>query len=111
MAVITQTAEQFFKARNRRRLAMVAANFARWTRRLYQAKLLAKIATLREYTEWMKGLLNLYAGDGRYEVKSFATDEQPAETCAWLWRSLRHPYRDMPGPLPPTCKSTITDYV
>ena len=37
-----------------------------------QAEPLADARTLREYTDWMKGLLT-FMPDGRYVVKSFAT--------------------------------------
>jgi len=38
-----------------------------------QAEPLLDVKTLAQYTEWMKGLLTILR-DGRYEVKSFATD-------------------------------------
>ena len=38
-----------------------------------QAEPLLDMKTLAQYTEWMKGLLTILP-DGRYEVKSFATD-------------------------------------
>jgi hypothetical protein len=38
-----------------------------------QADALAKVKTLQEYTDWMKGLLT-FVPNVRYEIKSFATD-------------------------------------
>ena len=37
---------------------------------------------VQAYTEWMKGLLT-FMPDGRYEVKSFATDNQRDSVCAY----------------------------
>jgi hypothetical protein len=38
-----------------------------------QSEPLMAINTLAEYTDWMKGIMSVLP-DGRYEVKSFATD-------------------------------------
>ena len=48
---------------------MPEANFAA------QSEALAGIYVLEQYTDWMKGLLGILP-DGRFEIKSFATDEQ-----------------------------------
>jgi predicted ester cyclase len=56
----------------------------------------------------MRGLLT-FMPDGRYEVKSFATDEQRQNVCAYGVFSATHTGQG--GPLPPTGKSTSTDYV
>src|SRR2546427_5733429 len=40
-----------------------------------QAEPLADVRTLQQYTDWMKGMLTPLP-DGRYELKSFATDEE-----------------------------------
>jgi hypothetical protein len=40
-----------------------------------QAEPLADVRNLQQYTDWMKGLLT-FIPDGRYELKSFATDEE-----------------------------------
>jgi predicted ester cyclase len=73
-----------------------------------QAEPLANVKTLREYTDWMKGLLS-FMPDGRYTVKSFATDEQRQNVCAYGVFAATHTGQG--GPLPPTGKSTSTDYV
>src|SRR4026207_582038 len=38
-----------------------------------QAEPLLEVKTLAQYTDWMKGIMTVLP-DGRYEVKSFATD-------------------------------------
>ncbi|MBB2964704.1 ester cyclase [Methylobacterium sp. R2-1] len=73
-----------------------------------QADALSNIATLRDYTEWMKGLLT-FIPDGRYEVKSFATDEERQNVTAY--GVFRGTHTGEGGPCPPTGKSTATDYV
>ena len=73
-----------------------------------QSEPLAEVTTLRDYTDWMKGLLS-FMPDGRYEVKSFATDEQRRNVCAYGVFSATHTGQG--GPLPPTGKGTVTDYV
>ena len=72
-----------------------------------QAEPIANVRTLEEYTEWMKGLLTFFP-DGRYEVKSFATDAERNNVTAYGVFSGTH---TGPGPVPPTGKSTRTDYV
>lgn len=73
-----------------------------------QAEPLAGVTTLREYTEWMKGLMG-FMPDGRYEVRSFATDAERGNVCAYGVFSATHTGEG--GPCPPTGKSTRTDYV
>ena len=73
-----------------------------------QAEPLADVHTLKDYTEWMKALFGLVP-DGRYEVKSFATDSERNNVCAYGVFSGTHTGEG--GPLPPTGKSTSTDYV
>jgi predicted ester cyclase len=73
-----------------------------------QAEPLAGIHDLRGYTEWMKGLLT-FIPDGHYEVKSFATDEQRQNVCAYGIFSGTHTGEG--GPCPPTGKGTKADYV
>jgi predicted ester cyclase len=73
-----------------------------------QAEPLAEVHTLKDYAEWMKGLL-VFIPDGRYEVKSFATDHERKNVCAYGVFSGTH--SGPGGPMPPTGKSTSTDYV
>ena len=73
-----------------------------------QADALSGIVTLRDYTNWMKGLLT-FIPDGRYEVKSFATDDERQNVLAY--GIFRGTHTGEGGPCPPTGKSTATDYV
>jgi len=73
-----------------------------------QADALAGVTSLRDYTEWMKGLLT-FVPDGRYEVRSFATDEERQNVAAYGVFHGTHTGEG--GPCPPTGKSTSTDYV
>jgi hypothetical protein len=74
MSSITETAKAFFAACEAgkgweacRSYCTSDATFSA------QAEPLAEIKTLRDYTEWMKGLLETLT-DGTYDLKSFATD-------------------------------------
>ena len=40
-----------------------------------QAEPLAEVNTLQQYADWMQGLMKMMP-DGRYELKSFATDSE-----------------------------------
>jgi predicted ester cyclase len=73
-----------------------------------QAEPLADIHTLEGYTDWMKGLFG-FMPDGRYEVRSFATDEVRQTVCAYGVFFATHSGHG--GPCPPTGKSTVADYV
>ena len=56
----------------------------------------------------MKGMLTPLP-DGRYELKSFATDEEHKNVCAYGVFYAMH--TGPSGPCPPTGKSLKTDYV
>ena len=73
-----------------------------------QADALSGIVTLRADTNWMKGL-RTFIPDGRYEVKSFATDDERQNVLAY--GIFRGTHTGEGGPCPPTGKSTATDYV
>jgi len=73
-----------------------------------QAEPLADVRSLEQYTDWMKGLLT-FIPDGRYELKSFATDDQRQNVCAYGVFMGTH--TGPGGPCPPTGKSVKTDYV
>ena len=47
-----------------------------------QAEPLLEVKTLAQYTDWMKGIMTVLP-DGRYEVKSFATDETRNNVSAY----------------------------
>jgi predicted ester cyclase len=73
-----------------------------------QAEPLDGVKTLQQYTDWMKGLLT-FMPDGRYELKSFGTDDQRKSVCAYGVFYATHTGHG--GPLPPTGKGVKTDYV
>jgi predicted ester cyclase len=73
-----------------------------------QAEPLTDVHTLQQYTDWMKGLITLLP-DGRYEVKSFAADEQRNNVIAYGIFSGTHTGEG--GPVAPTGKSAEADYV
>jgi len=72
-----------------------------------QAEPLADTKTLEDYTEWMKGLMTVLT-NGRYEVKSFATDNERNNVCAYGVFTGTHLAN---GPCPPTRKTANTNYV
>ncbi len=73
-----------------------------------QAGALADVDTLESYTEWMKGLLTPVP-DGRYELRSFAVDEERNNVSAFAVFHGTHTGEG--GPVPPTGNSVATDYV
>jgi predicted ester cyclase len=106
---ITQTAREFFNACDTgagwdgcRPYCEPAASFSS------QAEPLAEMRTLEEYVEWMKGIIGLLP-DGRYEVRSFATDEERGNVCIYAVFSGTHTGEG--GPVPPTGRRLSTDYV
>lgn len=72
-----------------------------------QSEALAEVRTLQQYTNWMQGLLTVLT-DGTYELKSFATDDERGNVCAFATFIGTHLAG---GPCPPTGKTTRTDYV
>jgi predicted ester cyclase len=73
-----------------------------------QAGALEGVTTLEAYTEWMKGLLTPVP-DGRYEVRSFAVDEERKNVAAY--GVFRGTHTGHGGPVPPTGKRVEADYV
>ena len=73
-----------------------------------QAEPLLGVKTLAEYTDWMKGIMTVLP-DGRYEVKSFATDASRNNVAAF--GVFHGTHTGSGGPVPPTGRSTSTDYV
>ena len=73
-----------------------------------QAEPLLDIKTLAAYTDWMKGIMTVLP-DGHYEVKSFATDTERNNVAAY--GVFHGTHTGDGGPVPPTGKSTRTDYV
>ena len=109
MSSITQVASKFFEAcetgkgwEGCKEFCKADATFSA------QAEPLADINSLEQYAEWMKGLLT-FVPDGRYELKSMATDDERNNVCAYGVFSGTHTGEG--GPCPPTGKSTSSDYV
>ena len=73
-----------------------------------QAEPLADTKTLQQYADWMKGLLT-FVPNGRYQLKSFAIDEERKNVSAYAVFHGTHTGQG--GPCPPTGKSTSSDYV
>jgi predicted ester cyclase len=73
-----------------------------------QAEPLEDINTLEQYTDWMKGLLTILS-DAGYELKSFAADEDRGNVIAYA--VFRGTHTGEGGPVPPTGKSALADYV
>ena len=76
MATITSVARQFFEACEAGRGWEVCRTYCTQDASFAaQSEPLADVKTLRDYCDWMKGLLT-FMPDGRYAVKSFATDDE-----------------------------------
>lgn len=73
-----------------------------------QAEPLAGITTLAEYCDWMKGMTSLMP-DARYDLKSFGLDPVRNNVSAYAVFHATHTGEG--GPVPPTGRSTSTDYV
>lgn len=72
-----------------------------------QADALADVKTLETYTEWMKGMA-APAPDGRYEILSFAVDEERNNVTGCGVFHATH--TNDGGPVPPTGKSVAANY-
>ena len=109
MSTITEVARRFFEACEAGKGWEICRGFctpeASFTA---QSEPLTDIRTLQGYTDWMKGLLT-FMPDGRYVVKSFATDDDRRCVCAYGVFSATH--TGLGGPCPPTGKTTASDYV
>jgi predicted ester cyclase len=73
-----------------------------------QAEPLADVDTLAKYADWMQGLFGPVP-DGRYDLKSFAVDEERPIVLAFAVFSGTHTGEG--GPVPPTGKRVAADYV
>jgi predicted ester cyclase len=109
MSSIKETAERFFDScetgggwESCQQYCHTGASFSA------QAAALADLNTLQAYTDWMKGLLTPVP-DGRYEVRSFAVDEDRNNVTAY--GVFRGTHTGEGGPVPPTGKEIEADYV
>ena len=73
-----------------------------------QSEALTEITTVEAYTEWIKGLYT-FVTDTSYEVKGFGTD--PDRDCVVVFSVFSGTHTGEGGPVPPTGKSTATEYV
>jgi predicted ester cyclase len=108
MSSITTVASQFFDAceagkgwEGCKSFCKPSATFA------CQADALADVGSLQQYADWMQGLMKIMP-DGRYELKSFATDAERNNVTVVAVFSGTHTGEGGP---PPTGKSTKSDYV
>lgn len=109
MTRITKVAEDFFEAcETGKGWAACSAYCTPDASFSAQATPLQDVKTLDEYTDWMKGIMTLFP-DGRYELKSFATDETRNNVSAFAVFHATHTGEG--GPIPPTGKRMSTDYV
>jgi predicted ester cyclase len=73
-----------------------------------QAEPLLEVKSVAAYTEWMKAIMTILP-DARYDLKSFAIDEERKNVAAY---AVFHATHTGPGgPVPPSGRSTSTDYV
>lgn len=73
-----------------------------------QSEPLSEITTLKDYVDWMQGMSTVLP-DAGYEIRSFATDHDRQNVCAYAVFSGTHTGEG--GPMPPTGKHANTDYV
>jgi predicted ester cyclase len=109
MSNITPIAEAFFKACETgagwdtcQQYCTPAATFSA------QAEALTGISTLAQYTDWMKGLVQILP-DARYEIRSFATDDARNNVIAYGVFTGTH--TGPGGPVAPTGRQVDADYV
>lgn len=109
MSEITNVARRFFEACEAGRGWDVCKTYCTPNASFSaQAEPLTSVKTLQAYTDWMKSLLQ-FMPDGRYEIRSFATDDDRKNVSAYGVFSATHTGEG--GPCMPTGKSTTTDYV
>jgi hypothetical protein len=108
MPSITETAKAFFEAcETGQGWAGCAAHCAPGATFSAQSEPLLAVTTLKDYAEWMKGILTVLT-DGHYTLKAFATDAERRSVVAY---AVFHGTHLAGGPMPPTGKTTNTDYV
>ena len=73
-----------------------------------QAGALAGVNTLQAYADWMKSLFTPLP-DARYEIRSFAVDDERKNVTGYA--VFRGTHTGEGGPVPPTGKQVEADYV
>lgn len=108
MSSMMQTAQAFFEAcETGQGWAACRAHCTPDASFSAQAEPLAKVTTLEGYTDWMKGIVAVLT-DAHYDLKSFAVDEARQNVSAFATFIGTHLAG---GPMPPTGRTTRTDYV
>ena len=109
MNSMKQTAQQFFDACETgkgwdlcQQYCQAGATFSA------QTGALAGVTTLQAYTDWMKSLFTPLP-DAKYEIRSFAVDEDRNNVAAY--GVFRGTHTGQGGPVPPTGKHVEADYV
>jgi predicted ester cyclase len=109
MSAIKETAERFFDAcetgkgwEGCQQYCHAGASYSG------QVGALAGMETLEAYTDWMKGLFTPIP-DGKYELRAFAEDEGRHNVTAFA--VFRGTQTGEGGPVPPTGKKVVSDYV
>jgi len=109
MPTMTETARAFFEAcesgKGWEACRQYCAENASFTA---QSEPLTEIKNLAAYCDWVASLAGPLPGNS-YAVKSFATDEERGNVCAYGVFTGTH--TGPGGPVPPTGKQTVTDYV
>lgn len=108
-ATIKDTAERFFDACESGKGWEVCQQYCHPSATFSaQAGALAGIDTLEAYTNWLQGLFTPVP-NARYEIKAFAVDE--ARSIVLGYGVFRGVHTGAGGPLPPTGKQVVADYV
>jgi predicted ester cyclase len=109
MSLITETASKFFEAcesgKGWEQCAQYCHSDATFSA---QAEPLTEVSTVEGYTNWVNALYG-FVENASYELKSFATDAERNSVVAFAVFSGTHTGEG--GPVPPTGRSTSTDYV
>jgi len=109
MATITSLAKEFFEACETGKGWEACSEYCTPDATFSaQSEPLLEVKTLAQYTDWMRAILTVFP-DGRYELKSFATDDERHNVCAYAVFHATHAGEG--GPVAPTGLSMSTDYV
>jgi len=73
-----------------------------------QSEPLGEVTAVKEYVEWMEGLVSIMPGCS-YEIKASAYDED--NNTAIFFATFSGTHSGEGGPIPPTNKTTNSDYV
>jgi predicted ester cyclase len=109
MASMTSVAEAFFDAcETGKGWAACSAYCKPDATFAAQAEPLLEVKTLEAYTDWMKAIVGILP-DARYDLKAWGVDD--ARTTVVAYAVFHGTHTGDGGPVPPTGKSTSTDYV